>query len=271
VADLLAGALAGFQVLAREEVELAAGAFRAFVVPGWPSPSFSPVLRVGQGRPGPDELAEVERFWARRWTGCGRAPCFLLPVGPADPQPGGAPALGRWEADDRPLRVVVEVPPGPALPPNELVVDVHGVDDPAARERFLAGVAAWFPDAASDPARVLAMLEAPGATTELLAVREPRPGAPVLGMQATTVRRGAAFQSWGWVDEGHRGRGCSRAMEHAARHRAFALGAGVSATTTRNEHVVGRSRPTLDCWIYRLAAAPSPPSPGRLAGPSGRW
>jgi len=261
VADLPAGALAGFRVLAREEVELAAGAFRAFVVPGWPSPSFSPVLRVGEGGPGPDELAEVERFWARRWAACGRAPSFLLPLGPADEPPGGAPDLGRWAADDRAMRVVVEAPPGPALPPNELVVDVHALADPGPRERFLAGVAAWFPDAAPDPARVLRMLEAPGATTELLSVREPRPAAPVLGMQATTVRGGAAFQSWGWVDEGHRGRGCSRAMEHAARHRAAALGATVSVTTTRNEHVVGRSRPTLDCWIYRLAPSPR----GRLA------
>lgn len=240
-------ALAGFAVLGRQET-LAGGRLRAFTVPGWAAPSFSPVVYTdtASGPPPAEVLEAIRAVWRRPERAGRRTPCFLLPHDLKQLVP---PHVSGWRPDPRPLRVIVEQAEngGEALIPAR-DVDVHALGTDDERE-FLELVGRCFPDVAERPLLVTAPLHAAGVRTEVLIVRDPESGR-LLAASAQSTRGRTAFQTWGSVDPDHRGQGLSRALQQVALSRARAAGASVSVTVTRNPRVTGVHRPCVSLWIY---------------------
>lgn len=240
-------ALAGFAVLGRQET-LAGGRLRAFTVPGWVAPSFSPVVYTASGPPTPEVLQAVRSVWGRPERAGRRTPCFLLPCTPERPLPL---EVSGWHADPRPLRVIVEpvARPGTRAEQAHAGVGVHALGTDEDEREFLELVGRCFPDVAGRPLLVTAPLRAAGVRTEVLTIREPGDGR-LLAASAQSTRGGTAFQTWGSVDPTRRGEGLSRALQHVALHRAGSCGASGSVTVTRNPRVTGTRRPCVPMWIY---------------------
>lgn len=246
--DLFKTALDGFAVVAQDITDLADGTLRAYTVPGWPSPSFSPVIHLGPHTPGPRELAAVRAHWDQQWGEAALTPCFLVPVAtmttPVDLD-------GGWRADDRPLHVIVEeTGPVDVTPDDATALRVTTLGDTQTEKDFLHLVTACFPDTRTAPEKVLAQLRDADAHTELITLHRGIPPEPAAA-SALTVKNHAAFQTWGAVPEPFRGLRLSRVLQQAALRRAHELGATASVTVTRNPRVIGTNRPRLDLWIYR--------------------
>ncbi|MFZ3492109.1 hypothetical protein ACODT5_02525 [Streptomyces sp. 5.8] len=246
--DLLKAALDGFAVLAQDVTDLEDGTLRACTVPGWPSPSFSPIIHTGPHTPGPRELAAARAFWDQRWAGAAPTACLLVPVTTmATPIDLG----GGWQADDRPLHVIVEeTGPVEVTPDDATTVCLSTLGNAETEKDFLRLVTACFPDTRTAPDKVLAQLREAVAHTELITLH--RGAAPeAAAVSALTVKNRTAFQTWGAVPEPNRGLRLSRVLQQAALRRAHELGATVSVTVTRNPRVIGSDRPHLDLWMYR--------------------
>ncbi|MFD8559672.1 hypothetical protein ACFV1N_20525 [Streptosporangium canum] len=246
--DLLPAALKGFAVLAQHTSDLADGAFRAYTVDDWPSPSFSPIIHLGLAPPQPGELDAVRTYWHHQW-GPQVPACLLVPVAGASP----APLPGGWHAEPRPLHVIVETPaPAEVDLDSAFTLSVTPLGDPATEAAFLRLVTVCFPDTRTAPELVMSQLRQADARTELITITRPASSEPV-ATSALSVKDDTCIQTWGAVPEPYRGLRLSRTLQQAASRRCRELGATTTVTVTRNPRVIGPGRPHLNLWIYRTA------------------
>ncbi|OLZ74560.1 hypothetical protein AV521_02700 [Streptomyces sp. IMTB 2501] len=244
--QLLSAALQGFTVLAQNVTDVADGAFRAFVVNGYPAPSYSPVVCLERQLPQADTLEAVSAYWRQQW-GPAYPPGFVFC--PCDRTPPRHAADG-WRRVE-PLHIIVESsrPRRPQVRPPFTLSTVR-LGDSVTDVQFQAVVAACFPETRQNPEQILAPFHRARALTELIIISHGDPPRPVAA-SAVTARGDTAFQTRGAVVKPYRGLGFSRVMQEAALGRCHALGATTAVTATRNPRVLGVNRPSLELWIYQ--------------------
>jgi hypothetical protein len=253
--SLVPTALKGYSVLAQDVTDLADGTARAFTVPGWPSPSYSPVIHHAPHPPRREGLDAIGDYLNHRWGAAAPATRLLVPRA-VQPEPGDLP--GGWHAEERPLHILVLETVTAPLPEvhDGLHVRLGSVNDAADAEMFAATVAAGFPGYPRD--EVLRVLRTADTKDELVLVTSGTSDEPVATI-SVSVKGDIAFYNWGAVLPAHRGRRLFRLMEQVCLRRARDLGATHMVCVTRSPHVLGANRPHVEMWIYQN----NPPSPWR--------
>ncbi|MGW7067058.1 hypothetical protein ACWGII_18550 [Streptomyces sp. NPDC054855] len=252
--ELLAAALKGFGVLSQHTAEVA-GSFRAFTVAGYPSPGYSPVIRLAKEPPRPGELDVLRAHWHQQWGPTAPPPCYLVDSSNA---PDAALLPRHWRQEKQPLRVIVEPAEPVAVRLQPLfTLDIMPLGRADTDTRFLRIVTACFPHSPEAPPQLaLEPLRRARARSEIVTVSRLLQHAPAepAAVIALTVKGDTAFLTHAAVLKQYRGMGLSRVIQRAASRRCHALGARTVVTVTRNPRIVTDDRTSLLMSIHRSDA-----------------
>jgi hypothetical protein len=243
-----------FGVLGRK-VEALPERFVFYLVPNWPTPSFSPLLLLPGSDLGEQDLTQLEQLYSTVRVANATVKdtpyfTFIKQDGLYDvPRLDAALTSADWYKEDKPLLVKIFTDaPDCSLPEGHTteVTEFSRTGFPAA---YLDLLRDGF---AADDAYVSHMertFSGSNARTRIVLIRNPE-GTVVAG-GAASVRERMGFLTWGTVARTRRNNGYHRYILNHCLAAGASAGARMSALTTRNEHVSGRCDLLLELYICR--------------------